>query len=145
MSEKDLISAAPGFSSDSPSTYFYKPELSSTSAASKETLSSKLKPKQRLYVALYVAPHHKEALLDQAQNKPDKPEPVPDSTVTITSQAGFKALVSSKQTAVKCLTSACGQVTVQTMAQLTKLTKLASSAQPESELQQTWSRWNAPP
>ncbi len=114
MSDKDLISAAPGFNSNSP--YFFKPELSSTSAASKETLSSKLKPKQ----GLYVAPHHKEALQDQAQNKPDKPEPVLDSTLTITNQAGFKALVSSKQTAIKGLTFDCGKVTVQTMAQLIK-------------------------
>ncbi len=114
MSDKDLISAAPGFNSNS--SHFYKPELSSMSAASKETLSSKLKPKQ----GLYVAPHHTEALKDQAQNKPDKPEPVPDSTVTITNQAGFKALVSSKPTAVKCLTFACGKVPVQAMAQLTK-------------------------
>lgn len=114
MSDKALISAAPGFNSSSP--YFYKPELSSPSAASKETLSSKLKPKQ----ALCVAPQRQKALHDQAQNKADKSEPVLDSTVTVTNQAGFKALVGSKQTAVKCLTFDCGKVTVQTMAQLIK-------------------------
>ena len=114
MSDKDLISAAPGFNRNSP--YFYKPELSSLSAASKETLSLQLTPKH----GLYVAPHHKEALQDQAQNKPDKSEPVLDSSVTVTNQAGFKALVSSKQTAIKGLTFDCGKVTLHTTAQLIK-------------------------
>lgn len=114
MSDQDLISAAPGFNSNAP--YFYKPELSSTPAASKETLSSKLKAKQ----GLHVAPQHKKALQDQAQNQPDKPELASDSTVTVTNQAGFKALVSSKQTTIKGLTFDCGRVTVQTMAQLIK-------------------------
>ena len=114
MSDKDLISAAPGFNSNSP--YFYKPELSSLSSASKETLSLKLMPKH----GLYVAPHHKEALQDQAQNKPDKSEPVLDSSVTVTNQAGFKALVSRKQTAIQGLTFDCGKVTLQTTAQLIK-------------------------
>ncbi len=111
MSDKDLISAAPGFNSNSP---YFKPELSSMSAASKETLSSELKPKQ----GLYVAPQQRTCLQDQAQNKPDKSEPVSDGTVTVTNQVVFKALVSSKQTAVKGLTFDCGRVTVQTMAQL---------------------------
>ncbi len=140
MSEKDLISAAPGFNSDSPSTYFYKPELSSTSAASKEALSSNLKPKQ----GLYVAPHHKEALKDQAQRIPDKPEPVPDSTVTIINQSWFQG-VSQQQADRRQMPDFCLWKSHCPDNGTADQEWLASSAQPESELQQTWSRWNASP
>lgn len=118
MPRKGLISAGPG--SGPSSAYLHKAQLNSAATAAKEALSAELNLKE----GIYVAPQQRKTQQDQTNYKVEtvaNEEPQATSSVTITSQAGFQQLASSKHTAIKSLEFRCGSLTIQTMRQLVKI------------------------